>query len=125
MRGKYLLAVCASLAVVALVATSAQAGIRPANVYRADQIEAKDIVLRDAELQELMQSDLFHKVVTAKDAKALAQLLGTDKNAAFAGAVSRSWSEMLSEFERRPKHQLDEPAPPNPWYDDEGWWISP
>ena len=44
----------------------AEGTIEAAKHYRAEQIQSTDVVLQDPEVQNLMQSDFFHRLVTDK-----------------------------------------------------------
>ena len=41
-------------------------GVEKAEKYRAEQITDKDVILQDPEIQELLQNDMIHNLLTSK-----------------------------------------------------------
>ena len=50
----------------ATFAAGAETQVQPAKRYHVEQIRSGDVVLQDRQIQDFLQSELFHRMVTAK-----------------------------------------------------------
>jgi len=98
-----------TVAFLATLALPAHADIRPAQVYRAEQLANTDVTLSDGDIQAAIQRDAFNRAVVEKDAATLQTLIGTDRTELFSESQApKSWTEFHKAFlERKVKdHEI-------------------